>query len=118
MKVRDVDVVRLSERLDNAIEAAVENDADFDGAGRLQRLLEEAEITNEDLAVMLRITPNAVINKLAGRRLWHLRDVEPVLTLLSARLGRKVTFEDTFCYTIGAASGRLQGRGRRRKRSE
>jgi hypothetical protein len=104
MKLRNVDVARLARRLNGATDADASRDRLH---SRLGALIAQAELSTQDLAVVLNITAEAVINKLAGRRSWQIHDIRKLLAIISARLGRRVTFEDAFSLPRGARRARV-----------
>jgi predicted transcriptional regulator len=49
-----------------------------------------------DVAKALGVTPSAVSRKLNGLRKWTRDEIDSVLSMLSERLGHKVTYEEAF----------------------
>ena len=75
----------------------------------LETLIAKAELTNEDMASVLGITVVAVINKRAGRRRWNLNDAAKIAALISARIGRRISIEQTFQGSgIDLAAGQVE----------
>lgn len=65
-------------------------------ANALDGLIESAGLNQEQIGSALGFAASTISNKLAGRRRWTQEEVSALLTLLSVRLKRKVTFEEAF----------------------
>lgn len=62
----------------------------------LETLIHAAELTQDEIGEVLGIEGSAVNHKLAGRRRWYREEINKFLALLSARLRRRVKYEEAF----------------------
>lgn len=62
----------------------------------LDELIEEAKLSNEEIALVLELSASGVSNKRAGRRAWTLNEAAKLAALISARVGRRIAVERAF----------------------
>lgn len=62
----------------------------------LEKLIDKADLGQEEIGAVLDLSVPAVSNKIAGRRPWLQTEINKVLALLSARLRRRVRYEEAF----------------------
>lgn len=62
----------------------------------LDALIKAADLTQDEIGEVLGVKGPAVNHKLAGRRRWYRDDINKLLGLLSAKLGRVVSYEEAF----------------------
>jgi transcriptional regulator with XRE-family HTH domain len=63
---------------------------------RINTLMDEAGLSQADVAVLLRRDPSTVSRKLSGERPITIAEANEILDVLSQRLGRRITFEESF----------------------
>lgn len=79
---------------------------------KLEALLKEADLNQDEVGSVLGVTGSAISHKIAGRREWSLIDASKVAALISARLGRRISIEEAFAGIVVVPS-----LGARRRRS-
>lgn len=62
----------------------------------LASLIGQIDASRDEVGAVIGTTGSAVSHKLSGRRPWKRAEIDAVLALLSARLGRRVTYEEAF----------------------
>ena len=70
---------------------------------RIGEFLSEHRVTRAEVAAHLGLAPSGVSRKILGQRPWKLSEIQALIRFLSARLERRVGYDDLFGETPPAA---------------